>query len=85
VHPLHIGFFFEKNKNLNFWWHFKVPQANCFWVDFDKIWLFWLFWQIQLLWQWLIACPHLKGKKENFITFAKSVKILRVMACWKAL
>jgi hypothetical protein len=24
-------------------------------------------------------------KKENVITFAKSVKILRVMACWKAL
>jgi hypothetical protein len=27
----------------------------------------------------------LKGKKENVITFAKSVRILRVMACYKAL
>jgi hypothetical protein len=27
---------------------------------------------------------HLKGK-ENVITFAKHVRILRVMACWKAL
>jgi hypothetical protein len=41
------------------------------------------FGQIQQL--WFTACPHLKGKKENVITYAKSVKILRVMACWKAL
>jgi hypothetical protein len=41
--------------------------------------------QIQLLWQWLTTCPHLKEKKENVITFAKIVKIFRVMACWKAL
>jgi hypothetical protein len=31
------------------------------------------------------ACPHLKEKEKNIITFAKSIKILRVMACWKAL
>ena len=43
------------------------------------------FGQIQLLWQRLTTCPYLKGKKENVITFAKSVRILRVMACWKAL
>jgi hypothetical protein len=43
------------------------------------------FGQIQVLWQWLTACPHLKRKKENVITFAKSVRILHVMAfCWKA-
>jgi hypothetical protein len=27
-----------KNQNPNFWLYFKVPQANCFWVDFDRIW-----------------------------------------------
>jgi hypothetical protein len=43
------------------------------------------FGQTQLLWQWLTTCPHLKGKKENIITFAKSVRILRMMGCWKAL
>jgi hypothetical protein len=62
-------FFLEKNKNLNFWWYFKVPQANCFWADFDKIWQFWAvlgcFGQSQLLWQWLTACPYLKGKKRT--------------------
>jgi hypothetical protein len=31
----------KKNQNLNFWWYFKVRQANCFWADFDKIWQFW--------------------------------------------
>jgi hypothetical protein len=39
------------------------------------------FGQIQLLWQWLTACPYFKGKKENVIAFAKSVIILRVLAC----
>jgi hypothetical protein len=68
VHPLHIKFIFsEKYQNLNFWWYFKVPQANCYWTNFDIIWQFWYvlgyFGQIQLLWQWLTACPHLKGKK----------------------
>jgi hypothetical protein len=43
------------------------------------------FGQIQLLWQWLTVCPHFKRKKENLITFTKSVRVLRVMACWKAL
>jgi hypothetical protein len=51
-------------------------------TKFDK---FGLFWANSMLWQWLRACPHLKGKKENVITFAKSVRILRVMACWKTL
>jgi hypothetical protein len=41
---------------------FKVPQANCLWADFDKIWQFWA---DQLLWQWLTACSYLKGKKEE--------------------
>jgi hypothetical protein len=46
------------------------------------------FGQIQLLQQWLTTCPHLKGKKgkkQNIITYAISVKILHMMACWKAL
>jgi hypothetical protein len=43
------------------------------------------FGQIQLLWQWLTSCSHLKRKEKNFITFAKGVKILSVTACWKAL
>jgi hypothetical protein len=43
------------------------------------------FGQIQLLWHWLTACPHLEGKKENVLTFAKSFRILCVMPCWKAL
>jgi hypothetical protein len=25
-------------KNLNFWWYFKVPQANFLWANFDKNW-----------------------------------------------
>jgi hypothetical protein len=83
------SFFFEKNYNLNFWWYFKIPQAYCLWANFDKIWQFWVvldrFEQIQLLWQWLIACPCLKGRDENVITFANNVRILRVMASWKAL
>jgi hypothetical protein len=80
-------FFFEKNENFNFWWYFKVPPTNYFWVDFDKSWQFWAvlgkFSYYGSGWQH--ACPHLKGKKEKVITFAKSVKILPVMACWKAL
>jgi hypothetical protein len=62
IPPLRTWFSFL--KNLNFWWYFKVHQANCLWVD--------LF-------------PHLKGKKENIMTYAKSVRILHVMANWKAL
>jgi hypothetical protein len=34
VCPLHIEIFiFEKHYNPNFWWHFKVPLANCLWAD----------------------------------------------------
>jgi hypothetical protein len=36
---LYILFYFifkEKDQNLNFWWYFKVPQANCFWADFGR-------------------------------------------------
>jgi hypothetical protein len=63
--------FFEKRQNLNFWWYFKVLQANCLWADFGKIWQFWA---DSAAWQWLmIACPHLKGKKENIITYGESV------------
>jgi hypothetical protein len=29
------------------------------------------FGQIQLLWQWLTACPHLKGKKRKHHSFCK--------------
>jgi hypothetical protein len=29
--------------------------------------------------------PSFEGKKENVKTFAKSIRILHVMACWKAL
>jgi hypothetical protein len=29
--------------------------------------------------------PSFERKKENVITYAKSVRILRVMACWNAL
>jgi hypothetical protein len=25
--------FWKKNQNLKFWWHFKVLEVNCFWVD----------------------------------------------------
>jgi hypothetical protein len=39
---LHIELFiFEKNQKLKFWWYFKVPQANCLWANFGKIWQFW--------------------------------------------
>jgi hypothetical protein len=34
-------FIFEKHSNLNFWWHFKVPQANCLWANFGNFWQFW--------------------------------------------
>jgi hypothetical protein len=45
VPPLHTKFFiFEKYQNLNFWWYFKVPQANCLWAKFGKIWQFWQYW-----------------------------------------
>jgi hypothetical protein len=58
-------------------------------ISLGKIWqnlaILGNFGQIQLPWQWLIACPHLKGKKENVITYAKCVIILRMMAYWKAL
>jgi hypothetical protein len=29
-------FLFEKHQNLKFWWHFKVPQANCLWANFGS-------------------------------------------------
>jgi hypothetical protein len=30
---LHRKFIFlKKDQNLNFWWYFKFPQANCFWA-----------------------------------------------------
>jgi 2-hydroxychromene-2-carboxylate isomerase len=35
------GYFFWKNKNLNFWWYFEDPQAYVLWADFGKIWQFW--------------------------------------------
>jgi hypothetical protein len=45
-------FSLKKIKIQKIWWYFKVPQANCFWADFDKIWQFWAilgcFGQIQL-------------------------------------
>jgi hypothetical protein len=31
------------------------------------------------------SMPSFERKKENVITYAKSVRILRVMACWNAL
>jgi hypothetical protein len=34
------AFVFEKYQNLNFWWYFKVPQANCLWENFGKFWQF---------------------------------------------
>jgi hypothetical protein len=34
-------FYIEKYQNLTFWWYFKVPQANCFWADFDNFGQFW--------------------------------------------
>jgi hypothetical protein len=39
-------FIYEKHKNLNFWWHFKVPQPDCLWANFSS------FGQILLHWQW---------------------------------
>jgi hypothetical protein len=31
---LHIEILiFKKHYNINFWWHFKVPQANCLWAN----------------------------------------------------
>jgi hypothetical protein len=45
-------FLIKKHKNPNFWWNFKVPQADCLWADFGKIWQLWAilgnFGQIQL-------------------------------------
>jgi hypothetical protein len=38
VPPLHVEIFgFEKKKNLNFWWYFKVSSLGSFgqfWADF---------------------------------------------------
>jgi hypothetical protein len=34
-------FTFAKHLNLNFWWQFKVCQANCLWADFGKFGQFW--------------------------------------------
>jgi hypothetical protein len=34
---LSIEAFFGKHQNLNFWWYFKVPQANCPWADFATL------------------------------------------------
>jgi hypothetical protein len=59
-----------------------VPQANCFWVDFGKIWQFWA----DLVAMAVATCmPSFEREKKNIITYAKSVRILHVMACWKAL
>jgi hypothetical protein len=36
------NYFFGKTlKSQFFGGNFKVPQANCHWVDFGKIWQFW--------------------------------------------
>jgi hypothetical protein len=29
--------------------------------------------------------PSFKKKKENVLTYAKNIRILHIMACWKAL
>jgi hypothetical protein len=52
-------FIFEKYENLKFWWHFKVPQANCFWANFGS------FGQILLHSQWLRTCPKQGGNLKN--------------------
>jgi hypothetical protein len=42
VLSLHIEIFiFEKHQNLKFWWHFKVPQANCLWANFGGFGQIW--------------------------------------------
>jgi hypothetical protein len=33
--------FLKKYQDLNYWWYFKVSQANCLWVDFSRCWQFW--------------------------------------------
>ena len=71
-------FFFEIHQNLNFWWYFKILQANCLWANFGS------FGQILLQWQWLRACLHFKGRKK-VVAHEESVKILHVMAYWKAI
>jgi hypothetical protein len=43
--PTYRFLFKEKYQNLNIWWYFKVPQANCFGEDFDS------FGQILVHWQ----------------------------------
>jgi hypothetical protein len=37
----YIQDFFLKRVKISILVVFKVPQANCLWADFDKIWLFW--------------------------------------------
>jgi hypothetical protein len=32
----YIIYFFEKYKNLNYWWYFKVPEATSLWARFGK-------------------------------------------------
>jgi hypothetical protein len=78
----HRNFFYEKHSNLNFWWHFKVSQANCLWADFGKFWqLLGSFGQHRL---WLTTCPNLGWNLKNLITFEPWVKTLCVTSHWKA-
>jgi hypothetical protein len=74
-----------KNKISTFGGFSKFLKLIVFGKILTKFGSLGCFGQIQLLWQWLTICPHLKGKKENVITFAKSVRILHVMACCKLL
>ena len=54
---IHRLLVFWKMSNLNFWWYFKVLQANCLWTNFGNI--LGNFGQIILHCQWLTTCPYM--------------------------
>ena len=66
--PLHIKIcIFEKHSNFNFWWYFKVPQANCLWVDFGKSWQIWIG-QNTLQLAMVESIPEARLKSSNSLT-----------------
>jgi hypothetical protein len=78
-------FFLKKIKISNFGGISKFLKLIGFGQILTKFGYFGLFWADSGAMAVADSMPSFERKKENVITFAKSVRILRVMACWKAL
>jgi hypothetical protein len=84
LHLYIVFLFHKKHQILKFWWYFKVPEANCFWIDLADYGNFGKFGQTLLHFWWLTSSPNLGWKLKNLITLKPWIQKLQGVACWKA-